>query len=139
MDEASSTAALAARDIDATFGDYGPLILAEQKLAKIVYSTKGDSPAFERQGTVIAARSFVDAHPDLTQRVITALVRAADFSSQEKNREQLFQIWARSGRSVDSYRDDFADQSLAYRNSPLLDPFILAQYQVQAEQARSFA
>ncbi|MEJ1975543.1 MAG: ABC transporter substrate-binding protein [Acetobacteraceae bacterium] len=44
MDEASSSAALAARDIDATFGDYGPLILAEKKLAKIVYSTKGDSP-----------------------------------------------------------------------------------------------
>ncbi|MEJ1975542.1 MAG: hypothetical protein WDN49_05100 [Acetobacteraceae bacterium] len=65
-------------------------------------------------------------------------MRAADFSSQEKNREPLFQIWARSGRSVDSYRDDFAEQSLAYRNSPLLDPFMLAQYQAQAEQARSF-
>ena len=138
MDEATANAALVARDIEAAFGNYGPLDLAARKLVKIVYSTKGDSPAFERQGTIIASEAFVTAHPDLAQRVITAFVRAADFASQERNREALFDIWARSGRSAETFRADFAGQDLAYRNSPLIDDFLVEQYRVQAQQARSF-
>jgi len=138
MDEATSSAALVANDIDAAFGNYGTLDLAARKLCKIVYSTKGDNRAFERQATVIAREAFVAANPEITQRVITAFVRAADFASQEKNREALFQIWARSGRTADTYRADFADQTLAYRNSPLIDDFFVEQYRVQAAQAKDY-
>jgi sulfonate transport system substrate-binding protein len=60
------------------------LLLADQGLAKIAYSTKGDNPAFERQSTLIAADSFVSRHPELTQHVVTALVKAAYWSSQEE-------------------------------------------------------
>jgi len=55
MDEASANAALATRNIDAAFGNYGVLLLAEQGLAKIVYSTKGDKPEFERQVAAVAS------------------------------------------------------------------------------------
>ncbi len=138
MDEATSSAALVAHDIDAAFGSYGLLDLVARKLAKIVYTTKGDNPAFERQGAIVASAAFVAEQPELTQRVITAFVRAADFSSQEKNREALFQIWARSGRPAETFRADFAGQELAYRNSPLIDDFLMEQYWVRAQQARNF-
>ena len=136
MDEASANAALATRNIDAAFGNYGLLLLTEQGLAKIAYTTKGDDPAFERQSTLIAADSFVTKYPDLTQRVVTAVVKAAHWSSQEENREALFDIWARSGRPAAVYRDDFAGQPLKYRNSPLIDDYLVAAYRVQAQQAR---
>ena len=138
MDEASANAALATRNIDAAFGNYGVLLLAEKGLAKIVYSTKGQDPAFERQSTLIAADSFVASHPDLTQRVVTGVVKAAYWSSQEANREALFEIWARSGRPTSVYRDDFADQPLKYRNSPLIDDYLINAYRVQAQQAREY-
>ena len=138
MDEATSTAALVARDIDAAFGNYGPLNLAQKGLVKIVYSTKGDSLAFERQGSIIAQESFVQAQPEIVQRIVTALVKAADFSSQEANRAQLFEIWARSGRTPETFRDDFAGQTLAQRNTPIIDAFFIEQYRVQAEQARAY-
>jgi sulfonate transport system substrate-binding protein len=138
MDEASANAALATRNIDAAFGNYGILLLAEKGLAKIAYSTKGRDPAFERQSTLIAADSFVANHPDLTQRVVTAIVKAAFWSSQEENRETLFDIWARSGRPASVYRDDFANQSLKYRNSPLIDDYLINAYRVQAQQAKEY-
>jgi sulfonate transport system substrate-binding protein len=138
MDEATSNAALVARDIDAAFGNYGPLDLAARGLAKIIYTTKGDNPAFERQGTVIASDAFATAQPELTQRIITAFVRAADFASQEKNRDAVFDIWARSGRSAQIFREDCAGQTMQYRCSPLLDDFMVEQYRVQAQQARQY-
>ncbi len=138
MDDASANAALATRNIDAAFGNYGVLLLAEKGLARIAYSTKGQDPAFERQSTLIASDSFVASHPDLTQRVVTAIVKAAYWSSQEENREALFEIWARSGRPASVYRADFADQSLKYRSSPLIDDYLINAYRVQAQQAKEY-
>lgn len=138
MDEASANAALATRNIDAAFGNYGVLLLAEKGLAKIVYSTKGQDPAFERQSTLIAADGFVVNHPDLTQRVVTAIVKAAYWSSQEENRQALCDIWARSGREASVYRADFDGQTLKYRNSPLIDDYLINAYRVQARQAREY-
>jgi sulfonate transport system substrate-binding protein len=139
MDEASANAALATHNIDAAFGTYGLLQLTEQGLAKIVYTSKGDDPAFERQATLIAADSFVAAHPDLTQRVVIAIVKAAYWSSQEINRDALFDIWARSGRPPSVYRADFADQTLKYRISPLIDDYLIERYRTQARQAKEYA
>jgi sulfonate transport system substrate-binding protein len=138
MDEASTNAALASKNIDAAFGNYGLLLLADQGLARIIYTSKGDNPAFERQSTLIAAESFIDRHPDVTGRVVKAIVKAAYWSSQEPNREALYEVWAKSGRPVSIYRTDFADQPLKYRNSPLLDDFIVAQYRTQARQAKEY-
>jgi sulfonate transport system substrate-binding protein len=138
MDEPSANAALATHNIDAAFGNYGALLLADEGLAKIVYSTKGDNPAFERQATLIAADSFVTNHPDLTRRVVTAIVKAAYWSSQEENRDALFEIWSRTGRPASVYRADFAGQTLKYRNTPLLDDYIIAQYRTQAQGAKEY-
>ena len=129
MDAATTNAALAAREIDAAVGNVDILQLAAQGLAKIIYSTKGDNPGFERQATVIAREAFVAAHPEVTQGIVTSFVRAAHWSSQEANREALFAVWARSGRDAAIFREDFAGQTLKYRNSPLLDPFLIEQYQ----------
>jgi sulfonate transport system substrate-binding protein len=138
MDEASANAALATRNIDAAFGNYGVLLLVDQGLARIAYTTKGDNPAFERQSTLIAADGFVAKYPELTQHVVTAVVKAAHWSSQEENREALFEIWARSGRPASVYRADFAGQPLKYRNSPLIDDYLIAAYRTQAQQAREY-
>jgi sulfonate transport system substrate-binding protein len=138
MDEASADAALATGNIDAAFGNYDLLLLAAQGLARIAYTTKGDNPAFERQSTLIADDGFVRTHPDLTQKIVTALVKAADWSSQEKNRAALFDIWSRSGRPASVYATDVQGQTLKYRNSPLIDAYLVEAYRTQAKQARAY-
>jgi sulfonate transport system substrate-binding protein len=136
MDEASTNAALATGNIDAAFGNFGLLLVEQQGLVKIIYTTKGDNPAFERQGTLIAADGFVARNPDITQKIVTAFVKAAHWSSQEDNRDAFFEISARSGRPIAAYRSDFSGQPLKYRNSPLIDDYLVEQYRTQARQAK---
>ena len=138
MDAATTIAALVANQVDAAFGLYEVLNLARQGMASVIYTTKGDNPALERHGTIIGRDAFIAENPDIVQRIVNALVRAANWSSQEQNRDALFDVWANCGIPAAVFRDDFAGQALAYRNSPLLDPFLIAQYQRQAEDSRAY-
>jgi sulfonate transport system substrate-binding protein len=138
MDVATTNAALASGDIDAAFGNFGLISLQQQGRARIVYSTKGDDPAFERQAGVLVTDAFEKAHPDLVAKVVKALVQASHFASDEANRDKVMAIWARSGTPDSVYSYDYADQDLRYRNSPIIDPFLVEQYRVQARQARAY-
>lgn len=138
MDTAGTNAALISGDIDAAFGNFPLAGLADKGLAEIIYSTKNDSPSYERHSTLIAQEAFVRAHPEVTQRIVNAIVRAAKWSSEESNREAFFEISARSGFPASGFRFDFAGQELKYRNSPLIDDSILEHYRFQAKQAREF-
>jgi sulfonate transport system substrate-binding protein len=138
MDTATTNAALTSRDIDAAFGNFPLASLVEKNIADIIYTTKGDNPAYERHSTLIAQEAFVAAHPDVTQKIVSAIVRAARWSSDEANREAFFDISSRSGFPASGYRFDFKDQELKYRNSPLIDASIIESYRFQARQAKEF-
>lgn len=138
MDTAGTNAALISHDIDAAFGNFPLASLVDKGLAEIIYTTKGDNPGYERHSTLIALEAFVRAHPEITQRIVNAIVRAAKWSSQEANREAFFEISARSGYPASGFRFDFEGQELRYRNSPLIDDSILEHYRFQAKQAKEF-
>ena len=139
MDTATTNAALTARDIDAAFGNFPLAGLAEKNIAEIIYTTKGDKPSYERHSTLIGQEAFVKAHPDITQKIVSAIVRAARWSSDEGNREAFFEISSRSGFPASGYRYDFSGQELKYRNSPIIDASIVESYRYQARQAREYA
>lgn len=138
MDSATTTAALASNDIDAAFGNYNLISLDETGRARIIYTTKGDNPAFERQSAVLVTEAFEAAHPRIVGKIVKALVAAARWSSEEANREALLDIWARSGIPASVFRYDFEGQPLRYRNTPLIDPYLIEHYRFQARQAREF-
>jgi sulfonate transport system substrate-binding protein len=138
MDTASTNAALISRDIDAAFGNFPLAGLVDKGLAEIIYTTKGDNRSYERHSTLIAQEAFLREHPDVTQRIVNAIVRAAKWCSEESNREAFFEISARTGFPASGYRFDFADQDLKYRNSPLIDDSIVEHYRFQAKQAREY-
>jgi sulfonate transport system substrate-binding protein len=138
MDTATTNAALISRDIDAAFGNFPLAGLVDKGLAEIIYTTKQDSRSYERHATLIGQEAFLRAHPDITQRIVNAIVRAAKWSSDEANREAFFEISARTGFPVAGYRFDFSDQELKYRNSPLIDDSIVEHYRFQAKQAKEY-
>jgi len=138
MDTAGTNAALISHDIDAAFGNFPLASLVDKGLAEIIYTTKGDSPSYERHSTLIAQESFARAHPDVTQKIVNAIVRAAKWCSEESNRDAFFEISSRTGFPASGYRFDFANQELKYRNSPLIDDSILEHYRFQAKQAKEF-
>ncbi|MDQ2150038.1 ABC transporter substrate-binding protein [Alcaligenaceae bacterium C4P045] len=136
LDTGSAQAALVSNGVDAAFGGYEYFKLRDQGLVKIVYSSQGKDPTFTRQASLLVRNSFEEAHPDAVQTVVDVFVRAAQWASDEQHRAALFELWSRSGTPQASFEAEFKDQSLAARNSPLLDGFLVARYQDVADQAR---
>jgi sulfonate transport system substrate-binding protein len=77
LDSAGTVAALTSKDIDAAFGDTQLINLAAKGAADVIYTTKGDDPRFGRNAGIIGREAFIDAHPEITQRVVDAFVKAA--------------------------------------------------------------
>jgi sulfonate transport system substrate-binding protein len=135
LDTASALAALASKGIDASVGDYRLYKLRDQGLAKIIYESQNDGPQFTRQAHLLVTEDFERAHPDIVQRVVTTFVKGAQWSSDEANRQALFKAWSRSGVSETSWNAEFPPGTLKSRNSPLVDPFIVARYKSVAQDA----
>jgi len=135
LDSASSLAALSSKGIDASVNDYHLYKLRDQGLAKIIYESQTDGPQFTRQSHLLVLDDFDRAHPDIVQRVVNQFVKGAQWSSDEANRDALFKLWAKSGVTYASWQAEFANQPLKSRNSPLVDPFIVARYKAVANDA----
>jgi sulfonate transport system substrate-binding protein len=84
IDLQPSVAALASGNIDALFA-INSYMVADKGLGKIIWSSKGQNDKKIR-AEVWAAKTFIDEHPDVTQIVATAYVRAQYWESQDKNR-----------------------------------------------------
>ncbi len=138
LDSAGTVAALTSKDIDAAFGDTQLINLAAKGAADVIYTTKGDDPRFGRNAGIIGREAFIDAHPDITQRVVDAFVKAAKWSSDEPNRAALFELWHKSGTAIPILEEYFKGDTLAYRNSPLLDDLLVSQYTEQAAKSKEF-
>ncbi|RQS15981.1 nitrate ABC transporter substrate-binding protein [Burkholderia sp. Bp9002] len=135
LDNASALAALASKGIDASVGDYSLYKLRDAGLARIVYESQQDGPQLTRQTHLLVLDAFERAHPDIVQRVVTTVVKGAQWSSDEANRDALFKLWAKSGVPVASWQAEYANQRLKDRVSPLIDPFLVARYKAVAQDA----
>lgn len=132
LDDANMLAAVITGDVDAAFGTQKLLDLANRGTVRIIYSTRNDKPAFTSASSFFVTEAFEREHPEVTYRVVKAVVRAAAWASDEKNREAVFETWALSGVPAEIYRAEFEGQSVKYRNSPLVDGFTVNFYKDQA-------
>ena len=106
MDNATSKAALITKDIDAAFGDYGPLSPRDQGAARIVYASQGD-PRSLRHAAFMGSESFINKYPEITKRVLKTLVIAAKWNSDnDANPAPVFQLWTKSGYTFASFKED---------------------------------
>lgn len=139
MDNATAKAALATKDIHAAFGGNDLLALRDQGIAKIIYSTKGQSPTYLRHAHLIVTEDFLNKYPDVTKRVVKVLVQAAHWVSEsEKNPAPIYQLWAKSGVPFANYKEDHAGESLKVRSSPLFDEYLIGRYKSAVADAKRF-
>ena len=135
LDDAASQAALASKGVDAVFLDFKLFKLQRQGLAKIIYASRDGGLQYTRQAHLLVLDDFDHDHADIVQKVVTSVVQASQWSSDEANRDALFALWAKSGVPVESWQAEYANQTLKERTSPLIDPFIVARYQAVADDA----
>jgi sulfonate transport system substrate-binding protein len=138
LDFANAIAALSSGDIDGSFGSVELFNLRQRGVVSIIYSTKGDDPTFGRNSAIYVTEAFEQAHPDIVQRVANAFVRAARYAADEKNRDAVFDLWAKSGIPAESFRADYENEALAHRLTPLIDPYVVARYKDQAHRVRDY-
>jgi sulfonate transport system substrate-binding protein len=122
---ADQISALQSGDIDAVVGTSSVLPVVERGLAKVVFTTKGKLDPASNFGAFLVAEDFSRKYPQTTQRVLNNYVRAAYFGSQEENRGELYDIWARAGTSRAAVAADYDGEALNDRSNPLLDAFFV--------------
>jgi len=123
---ADQISAVQSGDIDAVVGTSSVLSIVERGFGKVVFTTKGRIDPASNFGSFIVAEDFARKYPDATQRVLQNFIKAAYFSSQEQNRDELYDIWAKAGQSRASVAIDYDGDSLKERVNPLLDAFYVA-------------
>lgn len=126
---AAATNALLNDNIDAIFAGSESLESEDKGLTKVIYSTRGGPARLTAQSGLLVSEDFATRYPQITERVVKVLVRAARWASEEQNRDEVFAIWAKGGRSIETLRADYEGRPLADRLSPLIDPFFVAQYE----------
>jgi sulfonate transport system substrate-binding protein len=136
LDDANILAALITGDVDAAFGSQQLLDLGSKGTVRIIYSTRNDPSAFTSNSAFFVMDAFERQHPEITYRVVKALVKAAAWASDEGNREAVFATWALSGVPAAIYRAEFEGQPVKYRNSPLIDAFLVNFYKEQVVAAK---
>ena len=138
LDTGSALAALNGGNIDGTFGSIELLALRDRGIVTIPYTTKAESATFGRHSAIFVTDAFDRAHPELVQRVVNAFVRAARFGADEANRKAVFDLWAKSGYPADAFAEDFNDERLANRLTPLIDTYVTARYRDLTARVREY-
>lgn len=129
LDWPTSKAAVAAKDIDATFGGSDLQLLKLAGTADIPVSTKGKAAALGIQAGAIATQDFIDKYPEALTRVVKALVKQAQQASDESRAAALYEQFAQiSGHPVALFSSEFEGSSLKARFSPLIDDGFVAGY-----------
>ena len=138
LDTGSALAALNAGEIDGTFGSIELLGLRDRGIVELPYNTKADAVSFGRHSAIFVTEAFDQAHPELVQRVVDAFVKAARFGADEAHRSAVFDLWAKAGYPPQAFAEDFENERLANRLSPLIDDYVVARYRDQAAHVRQY-
>lgn len=136
-------AALASKDIEAGVGG---LRTRDLGLTKVLFSTTPAIKALDPQkvpddwktaGQFLVIEDFARKYPDIVKRVVRVYVDAAKWGSEEKNRNELFKLWAQVGTPYSLIKEQNGGKSGKYINTPLLDDFFVNHYRGGIEYAKT--
>jgi len=137
INPSATPTALASGSVDATVLLSDGLLLQQNGIGRVIWSTR-DAPAdWKMRAELFARGDFVADHPDLTQIVVEAFVRAARWSSDEANRAQVIHDAARGAMPEAIVEKDYANATYPWRErfSPVFRPEIRQHYQSVADYA----
>jgi sulfonate transport system substrate-binding protein len=137
MDAGTASAAIASKDVEGIFSGVDLLALRDRGVAKIIFSVQGQEEKFSYVTSLLVTEEFAAKYPEITKRVVKVMLQAAQWSSEEQNRDPLFLLWAKSGTPFSHYKESY-DGPLKLRNTPLLDDFFVARYKATVEDCKKF-
>lgn len=136
MDSNTAIAALTTGDVDGIWTGGSAYQLVDRGVGKIVLDTRSRAYELSSQGFVLVNETFEQKYPQIVQRIVNVLVKEAAWSSEPKNKVQALQLWAKSGVPYSSLIRDVEGIDFKRSQSPLLDPFFIANIKRNAAQAQ---
>lgn len=137
MQPQAGAAALASGNVDALF-DIGNSAynLADKHVGKIIWTSR-EFPVARIRAELWGTQDFIDLHPELTQVVADAFVRAQYWASLPENQATILQQGTRSGTPESVVRHLYDDPSLPWKDhwSPRFDELLYSQYRGDIETA----
>ena len=130
LDFSAAVSALAAKQIDASWGGAGLSALQAKGLAELPLNTKDLGGAGSVQAVLVGNGKFVDEHPEVVAKLLKAQQQAVDWLTQEKNKDAYIQLVS----GLASYppiilTNDLKDQNLSEVFPSTLDPVFLGKLQ----------
>jgi sulfonate transport system substrate-binding protein len=126
----AGAAAIAAGGVDALYTLSDAYLLEDKGVGRIIWSTKEAPPDWRMRAELWGASAFLDTRPELSQLVATAYVKAAHWSAQEENRDELVRINARSGTPESVIVREYDDDQVPWRErwSPQFAGYVEEHY-----------
>jgi sulfonate transport system substrate-binding protein len=128
LDPATSLAALVSGQIDATLVSFWGFGLRDAGKLRFVFSTADHSPKLTPEAALLVTQDFLDRYPASVNRLVAASLSAARWSSDEGNRQAIYDAFAKTGYPRQFFVDAYADRPLKLINDPLFDAFATQQY-----------
>lgn len=130
LDFNAAVAALAAKQIDASWGGSGLTALQAKGLAELPLNTKDLGGAGSVQAVLVGTGKFVDEHPEAVATLLKAQQQAVTWLTQEGNKDAYIQLVS----GLASYpavilTQDLKDQKLSEVFPSTLDPVFLGKLQ----------
>ncbi|MCX4218617.1 MULTISPECIES: ABC transporter substrate-binding protein [Pseudomonas] len=136
LDFNAAVAALAAKQIDASWGSSGLTALQAKGLAELPLNTKDLGGAGSVQSVLVGTGKFVDGHPDAVAKLLNAQQQAVEWLTQDSNKDAYVQLVS----GLASYppvilSQDLKDQNLSEVFPSTLDPLFLENLQGKVDLA----
>ncbi|EXF92383.1 nitrate ABC transporter substrate-binding protein [Pseudomonas fluorescens HK44] len=130
LDFNGAVAALAAKQIDASWGGSNLTALQAKGLAELPLTTKDLGGAGSVQAVLVGNGKFVDEHPEVVAKLLKAQQQAVQWLTQDSNKEAYIQLVS----GLASYppvilTQDLKDQKLSEVFPSTLDPVFLGKLQ----------
>ncbi|KAA6172150.1 PhnD/SsuA/transferrin family substrate-binding protein [Pseudomonas marginalis] len=130
LDFNAAVAALAAKQIDATWGGSNLSSLQAKGLAEIPLTTKDLGGAGSVQAVLVGSGKFVDAHPEVVVKLLKAQQQAVQWLTDDNNKQAYIELVS----GLASYppvilTNDLKDQKLSEIFPSTLDPVFLGKLQ----------
>lgn len=134
MNSDSQSAALSTGDVDAALSSSTDLV--SRGLVRRIY--KVEDRKVNPPGNLWVTEEFEAKYPQLVQRFVNAIVRTAAWSADEKNRDEIFRLWAKSGTPYSDFKEDYKGDTLRDRQNPLLDEYYTSFIKNSIAEAKEF-
>ncbi|MGN7743365.1 ABC transporter substrate-binding protein [Pseudomonas sp. 22526] len=130
LDFNAAVAALAAKQIDATWGGSNLNALQAKGLAEVPLNTKDLGGAGSVQAVLVGSGAFVDAHPEVVEKLLKAQQQAVQWLTQDSNKDAYIELVS----GLASYppvvlKQDLKDQRFSEIFPSTLDPVFLGKLQ----------